>query len=168
VLNSTKINTETQMSWVKTLLHEAFHASLMQKSYEMFGDYAVGMWPIGPKEMTLPELMDKIENLLQPTPTLAQKHHEFMAMNIGIIQNGLKSFSLANNPTNIHDSFTDDHFYGLAYEGMNLTSYYLNSVIKNPDGSIKMKDLMGTMTPLNTIYVTGSDNLQKDSKINCN
>ncbi len=154
------------MSWAKTLLHEAFHANLMQKSYEMFGDYAVGLWAIGPKDMTLDQLMDKIENVTQTNPTLAQKHHEFMAMNINIIKNGLKSFSSVNN-TN-HNSFNDYHFGGLAYEGLHETSYYKNKVIKNPDGSVKMIDFFGTMTPLHTIYATLNPIIQTDSAIPCN
>jgi hypothetical protein len=121
------------MSWVKTLLHEAFHANLMQKSYEMFGDQAVGLWAIGPIDLTLEELVNKIENVIQGEPTLAQQHHEFMAMNIGFIKDGLKSFSLANNTEN--SDFNDDHFTALAYEGLNGTSYYLNNVVKDASGN---------------------------------
>ncbi len=156
------------MSWAKTLLHETFHANLMQKSYEMFGDYAVGLWAIGPKHMTLKELMDKIENVTQANPTLAQQHHEFMAMNINIIKNGLKSISLTNNSTSIHNSFTDDHFYGLAYEGLNQTSYYLNKVLKDVNGNLKTTDYNGTQTPLATVYYWQGIAIQEQSNISCN
>ncbi|WP_113651684.1 hypothetical protein [Pedobacter namyangjuensis] len=65
--------------------------------------------------------IDKIESVAQPQPTLAQQHHEFMAMNIEIIKNGLKSFSLANNSN--HSNFNADRFEALAYQRLELTSY---------------------------------------------
>jgi len=165
-LNRNKINDESQMSWVKTLLHEAFHANLMQKSYEMFGDHAVGMWAIGPKDLTLPELMDKIENLLQPTPTLAQQHHEFMAMNIGIIKNGLKAFSLANN-TN-HTDFDEDRFEALAYQGVELTAYYINKVCKDENGNIIMVNYSGGNYSLAQVHNNKAGDLMRNSNIPCN
>jgi hypothetical protein len=165
-LNRNKINTLTQMSWVKVLLHEAFHASLMQKSYEMFGNYAVGLWAVGPKDLTLQELMDKIESLVQPQPTLAQQHHEFMAMNIAIIKDGLKSFYDSNNTATNY--FTDHYFLSLAYEGLHETNYYKEKVIKNPDGSEKIVDFVGTPTPLNTICKNLYKVVERDTTIPCN
>lgn len=166
VLNRNKINTESQMSWVKTLLHEAFHANLMQKAYEMFGDYTVGLWPIGPKDMTLEQLMDKIENVTQSNPTLAQQHHEFMAMNIGFIKDGLKNFSAANN-TN-HTNFNEDRFEALAYQGLELTSYYINKVCKDVNGNIIMVNYSGGNYTLAQVHNNKAGDLMTNSTIPCN
>ena len=167
VLNVNKINTESQMSWVKTILHEAFHANLMQKSYELFGNPEIALWLKKPEEMTLEELMDQMELKVQTQPALGILHHEFMAEGINSIKNGLKAFSLANNLASVHGTFTDYNFIGLAYDGLYSTSYY-QKLTKNADGSSKMVDFFGTLTALNSLYTTGGNNLQNDSTIPCN
>jgi len=66
---------------------------------------------------------------------------------------------LANNPTSIHNTFTDDHHFGLAYEGVETISYYLNSVLK---------DYYGTQTLLATVYYWQGIALQTQTNIPCN
>jgi hypothetical protein len=118
--------------------------------------------------MPFNELMDytSMKLIASGNPILLAEHHNFMAANFGIIRDGLRSFSLANN-TN-HNQFNDYHFEGLAYEGVHESSYYLNNVIKNPEGTTKMIDFFGTSTALNTVYVNLNTRIQEDSSIPCN
>lgn len=113
----------------------------MQKSYELFGHSEIGLWLKKPEEMTLEELMDQMELKVQGKVALGILHHNFMAENINDIKNGLKAFSLTNNPN--HNEYTDHHFGALAYQGLKETAYYLNKVIKNPDGSLKTVEING-------------------------
>lgn len=167
IIDRNFVNTETKINVVKTLLHEAFHANLMQKSYEMFGNAEVGLWAIGPKDLSLQELMDKIENVIQTNhPTLAQTHHEFMAQNISIIKNGLMSFALTND-TNYSD-FTDDDFTALAYEGLHTTSYYLNKVVKDSNGNPIMVSYSGGVYTLAAVHTNRAENVKTGSVIPCN
>jgi len=71
-----------------------------------------------------------------------------MAAKFEIIRDGLKSFSLANNPN--HSDYNDFNFDALGYQGLTGTSYYLNNVIKNPDGSLK------------TVIINGHELILKD------
>ena len=168
ILNSTKINAESPMSWIKTLLHEAFHANLLRKTYELFGNAAIALWDKKPSEMSFDELMDytTMKAAASGNPILKVEHHNFMVQNFEIIRDGLKSFSLTNNLN--HSQFSDYHFEGLAYEGLHETQYYQQKVIKNIDGSVKMVDFFGTPTAINTVYVTLNSVIQVDSIIPCN
>ena len=170
VLNTNKINSESQMSWVKTILHEAFHVNLLQKTYTLFGSAAINLWDKKPGEMSINELMDytSMKATASGNPILKAEHHNFMAANLDIIKEGLKSFSLANNPTSIHNTFTDDHYFGLAYEGVETTSYYLNSVLKDSFGNLKTTDYHGTQTLLATVYYWQGIALQTQTNIPCN
>lgn len=143
VLNRNRINEGSQMDWVKTLLHEAFHANLLQKTYELFGSSAIALWDKNPSNMSFNELMDYVNMKAETSgnPVLKVEHHNFMAANFEIIRDGLKSFSLANNPN--HSDYNNFHFDALAYHGLKDTSYYLNNVIKNPDGSPKIIEVNG-------------------------
>jgi hypothetical protein len=167
VLNSAKINTETQMSWVKTLLHEAFHVNLMQKSYEMFGAAAVAMWPKKIESMSMAELSDYMGMLAfnSSNPILVSQHHEFMAENFEVIKDGLKSFSLANNPN--HNDYNNYHFDALAYEGIHESSYYKNTIIKNADGSLKTVEINGHQLILQDVHQNFYLSI-KDQNIPCN
>lgn len=143
VLNRNRINEGYQMDWVKTLLHEAFHANLLQKTYELFGASAIALWDKNPGNMSFNELMDYVSMKAQTSgnPVLKAEHHNFMARNFEIIRDGLKSFSLTYNPN--HADYNNFHFDALAYQGLTDTSYYLNNVIKNPDGSLKTVEVNG-------------------------
>ena len=167
-LNRNMINTETQMSWVKVLLHEAFHANLMQKTYKLFGNTAVGLWDKKPGGMSIDELMDytSMKAASSGDPVLFAEHHYFMAMNIDVIKNGLKSFSLANNLN--HSDFNDDHFTAMAYEGLNKTSYYLNNVIKDSNGNNIMVFYSGQNRLLSDVHGNRSMFLTNNSVIPCN
>lgn len=154
------------MSWVKTLLHEAFHANLKQRSYELFGSPEIALWLKKPEDMTLEELMDKMENVIQTEPQLAILHHNNMAENIEIIKNGLKSFSLANNTK--HSDFEEDHFTALAYEGLNTTLYYLNNVVKDGTGNDRMGTYKGNVVTLTQAFFYNSKDLKSQSIIPCN
>jgi len=139
----------------------------MQKTYELFGAIAIALWDKNPGKMSFNELMDyvsmKAEN--SGNPVLKVEHHNFMAANFEVIRDGLKSFSLANNPN--HSDYNDFHFNALGYQGLTGTSY-LNNVIKNLDGTTRTIDFFGTPTPINTIYVNLGSILQRDSNIPCN
>ncbi len=165
VLNTNKINSETQMGWAKTLLHEAFYANLMQKSYELFGHTNIALWLKKSEEMTLEELMDQMELKVQGNTALGILHHNFMAENINDIKIGLTSFSLANNPN--HSDYTDYHFGALAYHGLKETTYYLNKLIKNPDGSLKTVEINGHQYILQNVNDNFYDSIKNES-IPCN
>ena len=166
VFNRTKINTESQMGLVKTMLHEAFHASLLQRCYELYGSATVGLWQLSPNKLTLEELMDKVFDFTSGNSTLASQHHEFMAENFQIIRNGLASFSWANNSN--HSSFTSEYFDALAYEGLHETSYYLNKVVKDVNGNDIMVSYNGGIYTLKAVHTNRAGSLEVGSTIPCN
>jgi len=167
VLNRNKINGGYQMDWVKTLLHEAFHANLLQKTYELFGASAIALWDKNPGNMSFNELMDYVsmKATTSGNPVLKAEHHNFMARNFEVIRDGLKSFSLANNPN--HSDYNDFHFDAFAYQGLTGTSYYLNNVIKNPDGTLKTITINGHQLILSDVNDSFYIDLRKEN-IPCN
>lgn len=167
VLNRNRLNEGYQMDWVKTLLHEAFHANLLQKTYELFGASAIALWDKNPGNMSFNELMDytSMKAATSGNPVLKVEHHNFMAANFEIIKDGLKSFSLANNPN--HAGYSDFHFGALAYQGLTNTSYYLNNVIKNPDGSLKTVDVNGYQYVVKDMHNSFYKDLREEN-IPCN
>lgn len=75
------------MGWAKTLLHEAFHANLMQKSYELFGHPNIALWLKKPEEMTLEELMDQMELKVQGNIALTYFSYRLMKQIIPYLPN---------------------------------------------------------------------------------
>ena len=152
---------------VKNLLHEAFHANLIQKAYSVFGSSAINLWNTKPEEMTFIQLMDYIEMkaIAGNYPFYPVEHHSYMAANFGVIRDGLKTFSSANNPN--HSDYNDFHFAALAYHGLKETSYYTNSVIKNPDGSLKTVTINGHELVLENVHNNFFDSIRKEN-IPCN
>lgn len=165
-INQDFIDTESQMSWAKTLIHEAFHANLLQKCYELFGNAAVGLWHVGPKELSLEELMDKVFDLTQGNTTLSSQHHEWMAENFEVISDALQSFSATYNSQ--HSNFGRDYFDALSYEGLNGTHYYNNKVAKDNQGNDIMVNYSGGVYPLAAVHTNKASNLKTGSSVGCN
>lgn len=168
VLNRNKINGGYQMDWVKTLLHEAFHANLLQKTYELFGASAIALWDKNPGNMSFNELMDYVNMKAETSgnPVLKVEHHNFMARNFEVIRDGLKSFSLDNNPT--HSNYNDSYFDALSYQGLTGTSYYINKISKDANGIEIRIEYSGGNYTLAEVHSSKADALRINSTIPCN
>ncbi len=113
----------------KTLLHEAFHANLMQKAYEIFGSVEINNnWVKKPEQMELNELVDIIESKVTGT-SLQDVTHEYMANKISTLTDALYQFA-QDNDSNFpnYDGFD---FMALAWDGLRDTTYYKDNVKNN-------------------------------------
>lgn len=125
VLNRSFVNSAKPIQIAKTLLHEAFHANLMQRAYQVFGNGAVNTWVKKPGEMSLNELIDVFEEKVAGT-TLETVHHEYMAKNINIIVAGLKEFAQKHDSNYLN--YDEYDYQGLAWEGLRKSRYFIENV----------------------------------------
>ncbi|MFC3362738.1 hypothetical protein ACFOG5_06060 [Pedobacter fastidiosus] len=146
------LGTLSNIEIAKEFFHEAFHANIMQQARALFGSPAVGLWTKGPEDMSLIEVVEKMDAEVLGKPDLEALHHQYMAMNVENIFTGLKTFAQTNS-TN-YNSFNDGHFKGLAYEGLHTTPYYLNYVVKDGSGNDRTTTYFGQTYTLADYYIT--------------
>ncbi|WP_421944580.1 hypothetical protein [Pedobacter sp.] len=121
------VNSAPPIHIAKTLLHEAFHANLMQRAHDVFGTYEVtNNWTKKPEDMTLNELMDIFESKLAGNSTLGAVHHEYIARNIGVLVLGLKEFAQKYDAN--YNNYDQYDYLGLAWEGSRETTYFIQNV----------------------------------------
>jgi len=153
------VNSAPAIQIAKTLLHEAFHANLMQKAYEVFGTYDINNnWTKKPENMELNELMDIFESKLAGT-SRADIHHQYIAQNIGVLVSGLKEFAMKYDSN--FSNYNDNHFNGLAWEGLEITKYYKDNV-KN-----LIVDYFGHPETADNAYKNLQPVIISDSQVNC-
>ncbi|NII83992.1 MULTISPECIES: hypothetical protein [unclassified Pedobacter] len=126
-LNRSFINSNAPVLQVaKTLLHEAFHANLMQRAYLIFGASEINSnWVKKPENMDLNELIDIFESKLSGT-SIETIHHEYMAKNINVIAAGLNEF--AQKYDSNYSNYDQYDYLGLAWEGLRETNYFIQNV----------------------------------------
>lgn len=159
VLRESFVNSAPTIHVVKTLLHEAFHANLMQHAYDSFGSAEItSNWTKKPENMELNELIDIIESKVVGT-SIEGAHHEYMAKNINRISDGLIEFSKKYDSS--FSGFTDNDFHSLAYEGLHETNYYQKNV------KDKTIDYFGTPMQADIVYRNSVNKIINDSKVDC-
>lgn len=120
------VNSASLLQIAKTLLHESFHANLMQKVYETFDSYEINNnWVKKPEYMELNELIDVVENKTAGT-NLNSVMHQYMATNISIMTDALVQFAMDNDAS--YNSYDWIDYLALAYEGLTDTKYYTDNI----------------------------------------
>ncbi len=120
------VNSAPPLHIAKTLLHEAFHANLLQKVYEAFGTYEINnTWVKKPEYMELNELIDVVEEKSAGT-NLLNVMHQYMAANMSVLVDGLVQFAM-DNDSNYNDYDIYD-YQALAWEGLRETTYFKDNV----------------------------------------
>ncbi|MBT2561216.1 hypothetical protein J7E50_10275 [Pedobacter sp. ISL-68] len=159
LLNRKFVNTAPPIQIAKTLLHEAFHANLMQRAYAVFGSAEINnLWAKKPEDMALQELMNIFESKLAGT-SIITIHHQYIAQNIAVLVSGLKEF--ARKYDSNFSNYNDNHFNGLAWEGLDDTEYYKNNV-KN-----LTVDYFGHTETADNAYKNLRPVIISDSQVNC-
>lgn len=162
LLNRKFVNTAPPIQIAKTLLHEAFHANLMQRAYAIFGSAEINnLWAKKPEDMALQELMNIFESKLAGT-SIITIHHQYIAQNIAVLVSGLKEFAQKYDVN--YGNANDYQFYGLAWEGLDDTKYYKDNV---KDKQIYY--IPGTDMHINadTLYRNQRISLLSSSNVNC-
>lgn len=110
-----------------TILHEAFHANLMQKVWATFGDNFTSSSPIPIEDMTLKELISFAEFTASGNVNWNNTMHEFLSNNIFMLESGIRNFVQANYPS-IYSSISGNPnaIRDLAFMGMEDYSGFKN------------------------------------------
>lgn len=162
-LNRSFINSNAPVLQVaKTLLHEAFHANLMQRAYLIFGASEINSnWIKKPENMDLNELIDIFESKLSGT-SIETIHHEYMAKNINVIAAGLKEFAQKYDFN--YNNYDEYDYLGVAWEGLHETQYFIQNIKYNqiyyvPQTSVHMR--------ADSLFSRRNDNVKIDSQVDC-
>ncbi|MDQ0964628.1 hypothetical protein QFZ20_000031 [Flavobacterium sp. W4I14] len=156
------VNTAPPIQIAKTLLHEAFHANLMQRAYEVFGSYDINNnWTKKPENMELNELMDIFESKLSGTER-ADIHHQYIARHIGVLVSGLKEF--ARKYDSNYGNYDQYDYLGLAWEGLQETKYFIDNLKTTqiyyvPQTTVHQR--------ADSLFSNKARNIVLDSNVNC-
>ena len=110
-----------------TILHEAFHANLLNKVFTTFGETYTNMSAILINDMTLKELVSYVQLSVNGNVSWYHPMHNFMANNIGMLENGIRNFVAQNYPTLFASiSSNPNVFRDLAFMGLESYQGFLN------------------------------------------
>lgn len=162
ILNKKFVDNAPPIHIAKTLLHEAFHANLMQRAYEVFGSATINnSWSKKPEDMTLKELMDIFESKVNGT-ALEDVHHQYIAKHVNDLVSGLKEFAQKYDEN--YNNYDEYDYLGLAWEGLRETSYFKENVkhtqiyyVPNTTAHLRADSLFDTRTAP----------MLNNSKVNC-
>jgi hypothetical protein len=114
----------------KTFIHEAFHAKLRQKAFELIGSDNIATWPKNIDDMTLQELTKYFYDNTTANHSWDALGHDWMANNINICANDLKSFVQKYYPTQYGNIGGNDlnNYIAFFYMGLENSNFYSSSL----------------------------------------
>ena len=135
-INSNLIDNESSKIWTaSTILHEAFHAKLLLRVKEEFGDsyQDLNRWPTPINDMELKELVDYYMQNSQEQNRWASANHDWMVRNIENMSNYLSQYVQKYYP-NLHNPSNGlDPYKYLMYHGLQNSKFYDQNYVKKLD-----------------------------------
>lgn len=128
-----KIATDPYYSriWLaKTFIHEAFHAKLRQKAFELLGTDVISKWPKNIDDMTLRELSIYFYDYTSQNGTWNIIGHQWMIENIETCASYLRDFIQQFYPFIYVDAGSDlKNYIALFYQGLEDVPCYSGDII---------------------------------------
>jgi hypothetical protein len=147
-INPNLIDNEYSKIWTaSTILHEAFHAKLLLKVKEEFGDLYqdINKWPTPINDMELKELVDYyMQNSIEKN-RWESANHDWMVRNIENMSNYSSQYVQKYYPSLYNPSNGLDPYKYLMYHGLQNSKFYDKNYVKKLDDYAH--DLINTNCP---------------------
>ena len=147
-INPNLIDNEYSKIWTaSTILHEAFHAKLLLKVKEEFGDLYqdINKWPTPINDMELKELVDYYMQNSIAKNRWESANHDWMVRNIENMSNYLSQYVQKYYPSLYNPSNGLDPYKYLMYHGLQNSKFYDKNYVKKLDDYAH--DLINTNCP---------------------
>ncbi len=131
-INSNLIDNETSKIWTaSTILHEAFHAKLLLKVKEEFGDtyQDINRRPTSINDMELKELVDYYMQNSREKNRWASANHDWMVNNINLMSTYLSKYVERYYPNLYKPEKNLEPYKFLMYHGLENSKFYIENYV---------------------------------------